>query len=251
VPPRRRWTSALRTPAVIAHRGSSARFRENTMEAFRAAADEGADMSELDVWSSRDGIVMVHHDEEVGAARAPIGALTRAELAGDPATAHIPTLETVLAWARERTGIYVELKGPGTAEPVARLVRQQAMADRVVIGSFDPSLVAAVRAADRGLLTSILYHPVDVDALIGLGRDLDADYIHPCWKRAATRPHALLGPEVVERSHAAGFGVVTWDEDRPDELAALFAAGADAVSTNMPALAVALRERGRAPGDGA
>jgi len=48
--------------SIIAHRGASARFRENTVEAFLAAARLGADGVELDVRRSADGALVVHHD---------------------------------------------------------------------------------------------------------------------------------------------------------------------------------------------
>ena len=49
----------------IAHRGASGTFPENTLSAFRAAIDAGADMCELDVQLTRDGAVVVIHDETV------------------------------------------------------------------------------------------------------------------------------------------------------------------------------------------
>lgn len=49
----------------IAHRGASGTFPENTLSAFRAAIDAGADMCELDVQLTRDGSVVVIHDDSV------------------------------------------------------------------------------------------------------------------------------------------------------------------------------------------
>jgi glycerophosphoryl diester phosphodiesterase len=62
----------------VAHRGSWSQHRENTLDAFVAAYQEGADMVELDVWLSADGIAVVHHDEAVGGL--PIGSLSQAQL---------------------------------------------------------------------------------------------------------------------------------------------------------------------------
>jgi glycerophosphoryl diester phosphodiesterase len=239
---RHRLALGTRVPAIVAHRGSSVRFRENTLEAFRGAAAEGADLFELDIWLSADGVPMVHHDETVSGGR-PIGSLTHAEIVGGPDTAHIPALDDVLDWSRDRIGVYVELKGPGTAQPVAAAVRRRAMADQVVVGSFDARLVAAVRAVAPELSMSILYHPTDVDALIELGLELGVAYVHPCWKLAGQHPHTLLPRVTIERIHAAGMGVVTWDEDRPDELEGLLEAGSDAVSTNLPLELAMLREQ--------
>src|SRR5690349_13162719 len=114
-------------PAIVAHRGSWSHHRENTLAAFAAAYAEGADMVELDVWLSADGVPMVHHDEEVNGVA--IGTLTRLQLASH--ASYVPSLEEVFAWARGRIGVYVELKGPHTAEPVCALVRQHQLAEHV------------------------------------------------------------------------------------------------------------------------
>src|SRR5207248_9246873 len=105
---------ARRPPAIVAHRGSWSEHRENTLAAFSAALDEGADLVELDVWLSADGVPMVHHDEHIGELGAvPITSLTQAELASG--AAYIPSLQDVFTWAEDRIGVYVELKGPDTS----------------------------------------------------------------------------------------------------------------------------------------
>jgi glycerophosphoryl diester phosphodiesterase len=215
------------------------------MAAFQAAADEGADLVELDVWLSSDGISMVHHDEGVGELKRSIQELSLKDLRNAPDTAAIPTLDEVLGWAKGRIGVYIELKGPGTAAPVVTLVRTREMKESVVIGSFDTELVRAARVAGPELATSILYHPADIDALIALGVDLGVAYLHPCWKRVGSSPHTLLPRSAVEGVHAAGMGVVTWDEDRPEELVGLLDAGPDAICTNLPAELAELRDKAR------
>jgi glycerophosphoryl diester phosphodiesterase len=131
---------------------------------------------------------------------------------------------------------------------VVDLVKRRGVADQVIIGSFEPTLVAAVRTVAPDLATSILYHPTDVDALIQLGLDLGVAYVHPCWKQVGEHPHTLLPRETVERIQAMGMGVVTWDEDRPEVLEGLLEAGPDAVSTNLPLELAALRELHARPG---
>src|SRR5687767_2173304 len=75
---------------VIAHRGASAAYRENTVTAFAGARDMGADMVELDVRRTADGTLAVHHDAVLGDGRALVG-LRRDELPD-----HVPTLEEAL-----------------------------------------------------------------------------------------------------------------------------------------------------------
>jgi glycerophosphoryl diester phosphodiesterase len=232
---------AQRAPAIVAHRGSWSHHRENTLAAFSAALDEGADMVELDVWLSADGVPIVHHDEGIGdLGNIPIASLTQAQLASE--AAYIPCLDEVFAWAKDRMGVYVELKGPDTPQPVAALVREHGIASQVVIGSFLPDLVAGVRKVDSELRTSILFHTTVIGEALELGHGLSTDFLHPCWKRASDCPSDLLDDAAVERIQTAGFGIVTWDEDRPEVLEALLRrTGIEALSTNLPSRLAALR----------
>jgi glycerophosphoryl diester phosphodiesterase len=225
---------AATAPAIIAHRGSWSHHRENTLEAFVAAYEEGADMVELDVWLSADGVPVVHHDEAVDGVA--IGSLSQAQLRST--AAYVPTLDQVFAWAKGRIGVYVELKGPDTSEPVVALVRKHRMADHVVVGSFVTRLVTEVRAADANLRSSVLFNTTDVDAAITLGQQLGVDYLHPCWKNVADRPLNF-----VQQMKGAGFGIVTWDEDRPEVLQSLLdQPGIEGMCTNLPALLLELRQ---------
>lgn len=143
---------------VIAHRGASGSAPENTLAAFRKAREIGADMIELDVHLSRDGEVMVIHDDAVdhrtnGTGR--VADLARTELqqldagswfapefAGEP----IPALEDVLTLARGRMGVNVEIKtgylGDFTMDDLVdrtlACVEGQDMLDAVMFSSFFP-----------------------------------------------------------------------------------------------------------------
>jgi glycerophosphoryl diester phosphodiesterase len=152
---------------------------ENRMEAFRAAHAEGADMIELDVRLTRDGQLIVHHDARLKAGREPIDSLTRAELR--QLASHVPTLEEVLWWARDRIGVYVELKAEGTATPTAGLVRSLRMAEQVIVGSFQHGLVEELRAEAPEIPRSVLVRAPDRSALLRLGSELATRYLHPCW----------------------------------------------------------------------
>jgi glycerophosphoryl diester phosphodiesterase len=108
---------------VIAHRGASADAPENTLAAFALASTQGADWFELDCTLTRDGAVIVIHDDTVDRVtngKGRVADLTLAELqrldAGswkDPTFVgeRLPTLEQALALARERRiGVYIEIK---------------------------------------------------------------------------------------------------------------------------------------------
>ena len=114
---------ALRRPLVIAHRGDTAAAPENTLAAFTAAIDAGADGIELDVHPSRDGAPVVHHDYYLERTTNGSGLVTDhtvAELRALDAGAwfderfageSVPTLEEVLSLAAGRVRLEIELKG--------------------------------------------------------------------------------------------------------------------------------------------
>lgn len=229
--------------AAIAHRGSSLNHPENTMEAFRAAHAERADMIEFDVRLTRDGQLIVDHDARLPASQGglPIDSLTQAKLRR--LASYVPTLEEVLWWARDRIGVYVELKAEGTAAPTAGLVRSLGMADRVIVGSFQPGLVDELRAEAPEIARSVLVRAVDRSGLLRLGSELGTRYLHPCWESASPAPHRLLDAEFLEAVRRAGKGLIVWQEDRDEELEQLVRLRPAGICTNSPARLVAVRRR--------
>src|SRR5579859_2748567 len=133
-------------PLVIAHRGASADAPENTMPAFELAFQQGADMLELDVQCSADGVLVVFHDETTArweAQARPIGACSLAELRQIPiGSARIATLAEVATLVRERgAAVNIELKMPGLEAMVAALVHAERITDQVLISSFDAHML--------------------------------------------------------------------------------------------------------------
>ena len=138
----------------MCHRGASALAPENSLRAFQLARDYGADMSELDVHLSRDGELVVTHDAELHLAdgsRVDVADLAAAELAELDLRdgGRVPRLREVFELAKPgRMGLYVELKGDGTAEVLAALLEAGA-GDGVplIAGSAVPRLVAGLSRA--------------------------------------------------------------------------------------------------------
>lgn len=142
---------------VIAHRGASAAAPENTLAAFRLAADQGADGIELDVQATADGHLVVIHDATVDRTTdgtGAVAALTLQQLcrfdAGRkfaPAFAgeRIPLLAEVFEAVRARLLVDVEVKAAGIEGLLVDLVRRMELTRLVLISSFDMQVVARVR----------------------------------------------------------------------------------------------------------
>jgi glycerophosphoryl diester phosphodiesterase len=221
-----------RRPLTVCHRGASALAPDNSLAAFRLAMEHGIDYSELDVHLSRDGQLVVTHDDVYERAGRPIDVkmLPAARL-------DVPRLVEVFELVRGRMGLYVELKGDGTARALADLIASGA-ADGVelISGSARPELVAELRRARPDLPASILFtagHRTE-DMLAACHR-LGARYVHPCF-----RPAAGFGP-LVDAAHAAGLLVMTPHTNDAAEARRFAALGVDVIASDDPAVLRPLR----------
>ncbi len=226
----------MRTPAVVAHRGSSAFHPDNSWAAFEAAVAEGADAIECDVQASRDGILLLRHDLALGVAR--VADLDFASI--EALCPGVPRLADVLAWAaRAPIDLLVEIKDPAAAGAAGRMIVTSGCEDRCVVGGFHGGALLAARAAAPGLRTSYMMGSVaGAGELVHLAQAFRADGVHLCWEARAPRPHTLLDRALLATLRDAGLAVTLWHEEREDELRALVALAPDAICTNTP---VALR----------
>ncbi len=162
---------------VIAHRGASAYYPENTMAAFRGAVNIGADMIELDVLLSKDNIPVVFHDamlDKKSNGKGLVSEYTVQELkeldAGswfDPKFRgeKIPTLEEVLIYTKDKIAVNIEIKTEavfeeyenGVERKVIDLVRKYELTDKVIISSFDYRVIKRFDALAPEIKTALLY----------------------------------------------------------------------------------------------
>ena len=225
----------------IAHRGASAHAPENTLAAIVKAAELGADLVEVDVQASADGILVVMHDPDLSRTTNGSGSVyahTLDELkqldAGGGES--IPTVEEVIACCRAHDlGIYFELKIGFAAAAIVPLIQRHELHGRVILASFRPDWLAEANGHDPHIRTSVLFGSPYVDP-VALAAAAHAQYVHPCWEYEAPEPHRLLTPDWLARVRAAGLGVIAWHEERPSEIAALRRLGVDGICSNAPEL---------------
>ncbi|MCB9138251.1 MAG: glycerophosphodiester phosphodiesterase [Caldilineaceae bacterium] len=234
--------------AVYAHRGARRVAPENTLPAFAAALKMGVAGIELDVHLSRDGRLVVIHDETVDATTTGTGRVrdfTAAELAGldagsrfDPAFAGIgvPTLDDTLDLIGDRCVVNIELKtadpmgGPAT-EPLARLIRARGLLDQVIVSSFNFISLMRVRTLDPAIRLGLLhYAPIPDDLRPRLMNELvRPDALHPlytlvdetymAWARAyGCRVNVWTVNECADALHLRTLGVDVVMSDAPDEM---------------------------------
>lgn len=131
---------------VIAHRGASAVEPENTLRAFARSIEMGAQMIELDLHRTRDGHIVVIHDDELRHttnARGRVSRLTLDEVRQTDAGKgeRVPTLQETLELTRGRVQLYLEIKAPAAAAETLRIVRAFHCQNEVLLASFDLALM--------------------------------------------------------------------------------------------------------------
>jgi glycerophosphoryl diester phosphodiesterase len=232
------WRRAAGRPLVLGHRGASAHVVENTMAAFARAGADGADGVELDVRLTADGALVVFHDDDLRRlAERPerVDRLTLAEVAAVRLRDghRIPILDAVLGDLPALL-VNVEIKSPGprgvvaAVRAVAAAVARTGAGERVVVSSFDPAVVLAVRLVAPTLRTGLLFHREQ-------RRPLRRAWLAPVLRPYAVHPdRALVDRETVGRWRRAGRAIHVWTVDGEAEVRRLGALEVDALISNDP-----------------
>jgi len=236
-------------PLIVAHRGFSARFPENTMAAFFGALEAGAQMIELDVHLTRDGALIVTHDFELGRTSSGAGSLSdhsSAELrrldAGSWFGAgfqeeRFPVLGQVLAFAKGNVELNLELKeetlvSPSAYEAMAtktlELVERHNMLDKVLISSFDWKMLSVLREKNSRIRLGLLNHEPEKDLRWKEAAQIGAYSYHPHFKNLT----ASLVREISEK----GLLLFPYTANTNAEFERLVILGADGIITNEVAL---------------
>ncbi|WOF22538.1 glycerophosphodiester phosphodiesterase family protein [Microbacterium betulae] len=229
-------------PLVIAHRGNSSLAPENTLPALDSAARSGADLLEIDVDYTRDGEIVVLHDDSVdrttdgtGNVRELTSSDVRALDAGgwfSPlyAGTPIPTLDDVLDFvtASDAT-LLLEFKSSWSERRIGEalaLIESHGAEDRVIAQSFDTTTLASLRDAAPGLARMVLVD--EIDDPVASAEEFDAIGVNP-------RGEDVLGRrEIVDEIHDAGLLTYVWTVDDAQDWAGLADAGVDGIVTNRP-----------------
>lgn len=229
-----------------AHRGASAYAPENTMSAFRLGLEMGANGIETDVQRTKDGVLVLFHDDTLTRVTGQPGSVkdyTYAQLREFSVSVHgrsdrIPTLEEFLqAFGALDLTFAIELKQPFTEEDTVAMLERYGMRKKTVITSFQLECLMRARACAPdyrlGYLTMDI-NPFTLPVMDILGiREL-------C-------PYApLVAPALVEDLHRKGYSVRAWGVGSEALMKAVCDAGADGMTVNFPDKLTKYREAPRA-----
>ena len=222
---------------VIAHRGASAEFAENTLDAFSGAVRQGADGVELDVRRTADGRLAIYHDDVLADGRVIV----------DTPFEALPPSVTDLAHALDACAplavVNIEIKNwpedrDFDADDHLAGVVVDLLAERGELGD------------GRALVSS--FHLPTIDRVHELAPELATGWLlglvespHDLVARAAERGHVAVHPhhvfvneDLVRVAHDAGLAVNAWTCDEPERIRWLADQGVDAVITNAPSVAL-------------
>jgi glycerophosphoryl diester phosphodiesterase len=234
-----------RLPFVIAHRGASGRFPENTLRAFRAAIAAGADFLECDVRPTSDGVPVVFHDEETKRlARVPgrienlsIGEVRRLRIRRGPSARPggepVARLDELAKLAQDRARLVVEIKSDGDApalvREVVRCLERHGHRDAAII-SFAPSIVDRARDVERWPLVGLILGSGTKPAAVARG------LVRP--EPLLVLQKSLVKDDVLRTAMRRGKRLWTYAVDRVVEQRRMAARGLDGIITNFPDRAV-------------
>ncbi|MBR5139647.1 MAG: hypothetical protein IKV16_01205 [Clostridia bacterium] len=217
-----------------AHRGASTYCPENTMLSFYTGVYMGANGIETDVQRTKDGILVLFHDDTIKRVTGKEGSIadyTYEELRSfDVNTGalsdRIPTFDEFLrAFSHFDLTLAIELKVAGVEADTAALIRKYGLEEKVIITSFEFDYIAKMKELASDLRIGYLTSSTDkntVDKLLDLGA-------YEICPKAQT-----LTKELVDEWHSLGLGVRAWGVYNTDIMKMAYELGVDGMTVNFP-----------------
>lgn len=238
---------------IFAHRGYSGKYPENTMIAFKKALEYGVDGIELDVQLTKDGEVVIIHDETIDRTTTGKGFVidyTYEELEKFDASFKfkdlgfnkIPTLREYFQLVKDydivtnvelKTGINEYL---GIEEKVWELIKEYNLEEKVIISSFNHFSVMRMKK----IAPQLKYGFLSEDWIIDAGK-----YTHSHGVQCYHPRFNNLVPDVIKELKKYNLEINTWTVNLEEDMRYLYSNNIDVIITNYPELAQEIKNRQR------
>ena len=243
-------------PRLFGHRGASGEWPENTLPAFRAALEAGADRLEMDVHLSSDGNVVVFHDNDLDRttnAQGPISRLSLAEIQSLDAGYHfegptgehpfrgqgfqVPTFDDVLkSFPEVPLNVEIKVNDAKLVAAVSALLSKYDAKERVLLAAESSTLMQTIRTQIPGAITGMSLEEV----LLFMGSGGNPGYQAQGF--ALQVPTQMAGLPIITKyfidvAHASGLEVHAWVINDEAEMQNLVVLGVDGIMTDFPAKA--------------
>ena len=211
----------------VGHRGAKAYEIENSLESFKKAVALGANAVELDVQKSKDGKLIIIHDDNLKRVfgKDVLVNLTTLKELKQLTENKILTLDEALRFIDKKVEkILVELKKEGFEKKVLEIIKKGKLKDRVIIVSFHEQALAEVRRLDKAIETGLIYakHKNPIPTAL----KLNAQYLIPLYRFVHTKN--------VEDAHKNNLKVIVWTINTRKDVREYIAKGVDGIASDKP-----------------
>jgi glycerophosphoryl diester phosphodiesterase len=204
----------------------------------KKALELGADMVEVDVRASRDGYIVVMHDETVDRTtngKGYVKDMTLKELKKLNAGLgeHIPTLQEIAQLTRGKAQLVVEIKVLGIEKKVLQTIKDNELERQSLITSFYHPVLKQVKELNSNIRTGVIIASRPMKPA-QLALDANSNALFP--------KYVYVDPEMVEGAHKYDLAVYPWTIDILSEVEPLIKMGVDGVVTNKPDILYRIRK---------
>lgn len=236
-----------KTAKISAHRGYSADAPENTLPAFQKAVEVGSDYIELDIQETKDSQIIVMHDKSLLRTTGmnemvwdvnyntiyhlDAGSWKAGQFKGTP----VPTLESVLSYAKGKIKLNIEIKPTGHEVNIVPktidLINKYDMRKNCYITSFSYSILKQVKAYDSKIKTGYIMS-------VAYGNVAALKYAD-----ALSLKKSFVTTRLVGQCHASGKKVFAWTVDKSKDMQRMNDCNVDNIITDYPRRAIAANSR--------
>jgi len=214
---------------VTGHRGAPVYAPENTLKSFQKAFECKATAIEFDVRMTTDGVPVIIHDETLEriagiknfVAETTFEDLRKISIDGEK----IPTLEEVLAFAKNRLAVDVEVKVAGVEEKVVALIRKFDLVNKALITSFIPEVLSRIKEVEPRLRVGVLFSEWD-DEYLDIASNLDAYALLPNYNS--------VDEEIVKKVKDRGYRLIVWTVNDLEDIRRMLSLDVDGIITDDP-----------------
>ncbi|MFA6681500.1 MAG: glycerophosphodiester phosphodiesterase [Sphaerochaeta sp.] len=225
---------------TYAHRGFSGEYPENTMLAFKKAYETGCEGIELDVHLSKDGHLVVIHDETVDRTTDRTGfvrdftlrQLQEINAGTEEAFEGIPSFEEYCIWVKDLPLITnIEIKTnryyyPGIEEKVLEMVGRYQLKQKTLVSSFNHASLWKIKSLDPDFKCAMLLNSKSIGNIGPYAKAMGMEFFHP--------DGTTLTPDEVKECHEQGIMVNVWTVNDMALLKRVINFGVDGIITNFP-----------------
>ncbi|MGB5107177.1 MAG: glycerophosphodiester phosphodiesterase [Candidatus Zixiibacteriota bacterium] len=237
---------------IIAHRGSSKLFPENSLAAFRFATDAGSDALEVDLRASKDGVIYCFHDYHLSRTTGFSGYLSRTD-SRTIDKLHLDSRQHLLRFDRflhefaGRIEIVLDIKSAGIESEIISALGRHATDPAVIYSSFNTKIISRIKTLSPRSHTALIVGPI---RNVKMKLDFSANLIERVQALRCNAVHLsklLAKPGVIKRISGAGCAVAVWTVDNELSARRLINSGVNGIITNLPEKMIHLSKKKHLP----